>query len=122
MKQMIMSIADHLGGVRSDQAQVSQSASTQAQVSQNTSQNQTQSTLQTAAAQAACDDTMSNDEDDESRKKLKQSHPKVFNTEVPGFTNQRANSPQLLQTALDNSNGSDGNLSTSEEDLASMYD
>ena len=123
MKQMIMSIADHLGGVRSDQPQVSQSALTQAQASQNHRQQQSQSTLQAAVANTVGDTTMSNnDADDDSQKKLKQTHSKVFNTEVPGFTTQQANSPTLLQTALDHSNGSAGNLSNSDEDQASMYD
>jgi hypothetical protein len=61
---------------------------------------------------------------DDSRKKLKQTHLQVFNTQAtPTSTPIRANHPQLMQQqALDHENGSDNNLSISEEDIASMYD
>ena len=63
-----------------------------------------------------------NPDEDNVRKKQKRTHSKVFNIQLAGVTAQRANHPQLLQTALEHSNGRDGNLSTSEEDHASMYD
>ena len=149
MKDMIMSIAQHLGGVRNDQAQHgSQSATSQQQQSQQsmpsqqsllTQQQQSQqsthsqqSTLQQAVANFEGNDvTMSSEEKqasedttiDESRsKKPKQTHAKVFDINIPGVTTQRANSPILLHNVVDLSNGSDGNLSNSDEDQASMYD
>ena len=60
--------------------------------------------------------------DDDSRKKPKQTHTKVFQLDLPGVTNNRADSPTLLHTVVDFSNGSDGNPSQIEGDHASMRD
>jgi hypothetical protein len=60
---------------------------------------------------------------DKNRKKLKKIHPQVFDTQETTEPTQRANHPSLLQNnAVVSSNGSDNNLSISEEDVASMYD
>ena len=62
----------------------------------------------------------SNDSED-ARKKQKQTHTKIF--DLPGVTNQRADSPQLLQDAVDTFlDGSTDILSPTEEERASMYD
>ena len=125
MKEMIMSIAQHFGGVQKDSEaeHVHQPQQQQNQVAQQQSQ---QSTLQVAVVDIEVDKNMLDGEKDsdleaeDARKKQKQTHPKVF--ELPDMTNQWANSPQLLQTTLDNSNGSNANLSPTEEEHATMYD
>ena len=61
-------------------------------------------------------------DDADSRKKPKQTHQKVFHIDLPGVTNNRADSPILLQSVVNISDGSDGNPSQSEGDLASMRD
>ena len=63
-----------------------------------------------------------NDADADSRKKAKQTHHKVFQIDLPGVTNIRADSPKLLQEVVDLTDGSGGNSSQSEGDHASMHD
>ena len=129
MKDMIMSIAHHLGGVPNAEAQPHV---TPVVTQQQPSQVAPNSTLQAAAKANAGDVRMTDDEaessssdedaDADSRKKPKQTHHKVFQLDLPGVTNQRADSPKLLQTVVDLTNGSDGNPPQSEGDHASMSD
>jgi hypothetical protein len=134
MKAMILSIANHLGGVRSETEQntnsndPSQSTNTQNQCqSDNTSilytqslESHTMSDIETEMP----DDTKIGELINASHKKLKQTHLQVFNTQItPETSTQRANHPNLLlNNAKATSNGSDSNLSISEEEIASMYD
>ena len=136
MKQMIMSIAQHLGGVRTDMEKETKSQQSQSQQhqqqssqSQHAEQQHQQSTLQTALANyTGADEAMSDGENsitsndsEDARKKQKQTHTKIF--DLPGVTNQRADSPQLLQAAVDTFlDGSADNLSITEEERATMYD
>jgi hypothetical protein len=136
MKQMIMSIAQHLGGVRTDMEKETKSQQSQSQQhqqqssqSQHAEQQHQQSTLQTALANyTGADEAMSDGENsitsndsEDARKKQKQTHTKIF--DLPGVTNQRADSPQLLQDAVDTFlDGSTDILSPTEEERASMYD
>ena len=141
MKDMIMCIANHLGGVRSDQTSqtpqellLSQSQSTSNTSTPNYSQqdqelqrqqDDTQSTTSTSDNEMMGDDDKlgDNDDTDISRKKMKQTHLQVFDTQTEtGKTNPRAYHPNLVQQALNLSNGSDSNHSTSEVDITSMYD
>ena len=124
MKDMIMCIATHLGGVRTDQT--TQLALQQYKMQRNEQQQTMESTEMEDISE---DDTLDNEkgiEEDEievSRKKLKQTHLKVFDTqEDTGVTTNRANPPNLSLQAAESSNGSNGNHSISEVDLASMYD
>ena len=145
MKDMIMCIANHLGGVRSEnvaQLPLSQNQNQAQQQSQNQSfgqnlsqsqqqwqqQNQQQNANQiTNVSTAVDDDDMTDgeqtedDEGDASRKKLKQTHLQVFDTQS-STGKKGANYPSLLQNASDHSIGSDGNHSIDAVDLASMYD
>ena len=141
MKDMIMCIANHLGGVRSDQTSqtpqellLSQSQSTSNTSAPNYSQqdqelqrqqDDTQSTTSTSDNEMMGDDDKlgDNNDTDISRKKMKQTHLQVFDTQTEtGKTNPRAYHPNLVQQALNLSNGSDSNHSTSEVDITSMYD
>ena len=124
MKDMIMCIATHLGGVRTDQT--TQLALQQYKMQRNEQQQTMESTEMEDISE---DDTLDNEkgiEEDEievSRKKLKQTHLKVFDTqEDTGVTTNRADPPNLSLQAAESSNGSNGNHSISEVDLASMYD
>jgi hypothetical protein len=134
MKSMIMSIAEHLGGVRSDNTPHSQHDDDQSTVSQLTqshqhsaSINQTQSddsnTMSDIEETVLIDEKIALDSIADSRKKSKQSHTQVFDTQAtPTLTPPRANHPNLTQHALVSSDGSDKNLPISEEDIASMCD
>jgi hypothetical protein len=134
MKSMIMSIANHLGGVQSDTTPSltgdTSSACTQPQTqclntnpSLQTTQSEVSNTMSDIETNESYND-MTEPTDDESRKKLKQMHLQVFNTQAtPTSTPIRANHPPLMQNnASDSSNGSEQNLSISAEELASMYD
>lgn len=135
MKTMIMSIANHLGGVRSDDtpnqnydaSQILTPPQTQSQ-QHSSSIHQAQSTesntMSDIETDISFDDSLGPNSDD-SRKKLKQTHVQVFDTQAstPNSTPKRANHPTLVQQqALVSSNGSENNLSISEEEIASMYD
>ena len=143
MKDMIMCIANHLGGVRSDTStQLSQQNQAQPPTqshnnspsqyfsqpfNQTQNQQQSQNTItpnDTASTAPEDDDTTNGDKtDDTSRKKYKQIHLPVFDTQASsGATTPRANHPSLLQQASDLSIGSDGNHATDDVDLAFMYD
>jgi hypothetical protein len=136
MKSMIMSIAHHLGGVRNDNNDeenddndktTNSPAQTQYEYSSSLTLPNTQSLDSTTMSDI--DINMSFDQKydkkvDETRKKQKQNHTQVFNTQAsPQPQPPRANHPTLLPpSASVTSNGSDNNLSMSEEDVASMYD
>ena len=139
MKDMIMCIATHLGGVaRNDpSSQPTQGQLLNSPLSQITSPTYNQQNQHSQPQHderntntAIVDETMLGDvdqgiEDDTeaSRKKLKQTHLQVFDTQLtPGENTHRANPPNLLHNALDLSNGSIGSHSTDEVDHASMYD
>jgi hypothetical protein len=141
MKDMIMCIANHLGGVRSDNTDA-----TPQELLASPTQNTTQSTVpdysqqdrdllreqeesQSISTESDKDmveddgSTGSHEEVDPSRKKHKQTHPKVFDTQTEtGKTNPRAYHPQLVSQTLALSNGSDSNHSTSEVGYTSMHD
>ena len=131
MKDMIMCIATHLGGVARPE-NLPPTTQDQLITQQSTSTNHTESSQQTQNSDknTMIDDQMtdsgSSDNEDEteaSRKKLKQTHLPVFDTQLAmGVPTTRANPPQLLQNALDLSNGSIGTHSSDEVDHASMYD
>jgi hypothetical protein len=135
LKSLIMSIANHLGGVRSDD----DAQTPNENQSQNFSQPQTQyqnsnQSIQYTQSQESA--TMSDIESaptydtklgkllEDQRKKQKKTHTQVFDTqETPEPQKSRANHPNLMQNiASDLSNGSDKNLSLNEEEIASMYD
>ena len=134
-----MCIATHLGGVaRSDQSASSTHEQLLtpplSQITSPTYQQQNQLSQHHQDEQnkneVIVDETMlddenqGNEEDTEaSRKKLKQTHLQVFDTQlITGENTHRANPPNLLQNALDSPNGSIGTHSTDEVDHASMYD
>jgi hypothetical protein len=136
MKDMIMSIATHLGGVRMNNESQSQDNDTP---STNPTYYHNQYSTESSEipyTQSIESHTMSDVEIepqheekldtllDASRKKLKQTHLQVFDTQAtPETPTQRANHPTLLQNnAKASSNGSDKSLPISEEDIASMYD
>jgi hypothetical protein len=133
MKSMIMSIAHHLGGVITDsdteptEGNTKKSSQTHPQYPyDSTSIPFTKS--QESASMSDIEISESFDKkptqvQDVNRKKLKHTHTQVFNTQAtPEPPTQRANHPPLLPKAVDSSNGSDKNLSMSDEDIASMYD
>jgi hypothetical protein len=134
MKDMIMCIATHLGGVvrpppQSQQSQDQLATQPTSQHSANTpSQSQcTQETfdgMQSSETPMTDSATHGNSNNEATRrKKLKQTHLPVFDTQLPmGDSLNRANPPNLMQNASDTSNGSIGNHSPEEVDHASMYD
>jgi hypothetical protein len=133
MKSMIMSIAHHLGGVRNDTQSGSEDDDSannrppQTQYTYNSSnipytKSQESNTMSDIEHSVSYDNKPTQISFD-NRKKLKQTHTQVFNTQdTTDQSTPRANHPSLVQNALDSSNGSDKNLSIGEEEIASMYD
>lgn len=134
MKSMIMSIATHLGGVRTDDAPKApyddrqldtqpQSQSQQHSMNINQTQSNASHTMSDIVTAGSYDD-ISSTIDDDGRKKLKHTHLQVFDIQAntPTTTPIRANHPPLAQQTLVSSNGSDKTLSMSEEEIASMSD
>lgn len=127
MKDMIMCIATHLGGVRTDPASDVEPADTRQQpVSQNSTPSKYYSQLSNTSFNLhslSQHDTAVSDDINGSRKKLKQGHLQVFNTQSTTDThNTRADHPPLMPQASDISIGSDDNHATSDVESTSMYD
>ena len=144
MNTMLLAVFNHLDGqIPQNSANANNNSVSQSQLS--ASGAQTTTSLQPAASDAGAasasvdmneENCNSNDTDhnnSERRKFLKQAHPKVFNLQgqntdqqdsqvTPGITVNRANSPKLLHTAIDTSNGSTANLTPTAEEQAAMYD
>jgi hypothetical protein len=144
MKDMIMCIATHLGGVRTEAVTASNSSTPQhQQPTQSTTQSQYYSQFSNSSLTLQQSQGMSNlnmetgskpapamtepggvsTTDDMSRKKLKQRHLQVFDTQdTTGTQTNRADHPPLMPQASDISIGSDDNHATSDVESTSMYD
>ena len=145
MNTMLLAVFNHLDGqIPQNNANVNNNSVSQSQLSASGAQKT--SSLQAAASDAGASSAPSDDVNEvlcdvddidhnntERRKFLKQAHPKVFNLQgqntdqqdsqvTPGITVNRANSPQLLHTAIASRNGSTANLSPTVEEQSAMAD